>query len=103
MRPAGEVRTALLQAARDMVTLQALPPERGITLADMAVRACVGREAARRTVSDMRRAGALRIVAQRRVAYRNRPVAEYRPSESASPVVDQPWVDLSTCLSVWAR
>ena len=72
MRPAGEVRIALLKAAGELAT-----PERGATLLELAHRACVGVDAARITVKNMHRQGSLQIRGQRCVAYRNRPVAEY--------------------------
>lgn len=74
MRPAGEVRQALLQAAEDLTT-----QERSPTLLELAAKSQVGFMAARRTVDNMRRAGALAIVRTRKVDYRNRPVAEYSP------------------------
>lgn len=75
MRPAGEVRIALLQAAELLAT-----PERGPTLAELSEAACVGYDAAMATVKNMVRAGVLRIERPRKVAYRNRPVAEYVPA-----------------------
>ena len=72
MRPAGEVRAALLKAASDLHT-----PNQGPTLQELAARACVGYDAARRTVDNMCRSGALVIVRKRPVAYHSRPVAEY--------------------------
>jgi hypothetical protein len=74
MRKPGEERTALFKAACEMVT-----PERAPTLSELAGKACVGKDAARRTVDNMVRAGLLRIERLRRVEYRNRPVAEYVP------------------------
>lgn len=68
MRPAGEVRQALLVAAAEL---------QRPTLAELAARACVGYDSARHTVDNLRRAGRLRVLGWRRVAYRNRPVAEY--------------------------
>lgn len=76
MRPPGEIHQALLGAARELFT-----PERAPTLAELAQRAQVGRDAARRTVDNMKRHGALRQVRERRVTYRNRPVAEYAPPD----------------------
>lgn len=72
MRPAGEVRQALLQAALDLTTPDSAPTQR-----ELAEQAQVAYEVARGMVRDMNRGGALRIVRTRRVAYRNRPVAEY--------------------------
>jgi DNA-binding transcriptional regulator YhcF (GntR family) len=72
MRPAGEVRQALLKAARELRT-----DHKGPTLRELAQHSQVGLLAARQTVSHMCRAGVLQIARPRKVAYRNRPVAEY--------------------------
>lgn len=94
MRPAGEVRLALLNACSQLAT-----PERGATLRELAVRACVGFDAARSTVRDMKRAGQIRQARERRVDYRNRPVAEYEP---AMPSVGAAgFVDLGSVLRAW--
>jgi DNA-binding transcriptional regulator YhcF (GntR family) len=77
-RPAGEVRRALLQAAVALNMGDKAP-----TLRELARAACVGQTAARVAVSNMRRAGSLVIVRERRVAYRARPVAEYAPAAMA--------------------
>lgn len=93
MRPAGEVHQALLKAATELAS-----PERSPTQRELAVKAQVGHDAARRTVQNMRRAGHLVWVRDRRVPYRNKPVAEYAPpdvAEQLQPVV----VDV---LRVWA-
>lgn len=74
MRPAGEVRQALLDAALALTT-----PERSPTLAEMAAKAQVGRDAAMHTTKNMVRSRVLEIPRTRSVPYRNRPVAEYRP------------------------
>ena len=74
MRPAGEVRTALLAASVALTTATSSP-----TLHELACHSKVGFLAARRTVDHMRRAGQLAIVRTRIVSYRNRPVAEYCP------------------------
>ncbi|MDD2728307.1 hypothetical protein [Malikia sp.] len=74
MRPASEVRTALLQAVRHCHGLGQSP-----TLLELAHQAQVGVAAATHTVKNLRRAGLLQICGTRRVAYRNRPVAEYAP------------------------
>lgn len=76
MRPAGDSRLALLKAAADLTTATRSP-----TMRELVTRSCVGREAARKTVDNMKRAGLLVIVRTRRVEYRNRPVAEYAPKE----------------------
>jgi hypothetical protein len=94
MRPAGEVREALLDAVRTLAT-----PTRGPTLTELARKACVSQQAARRTVDNLCRSGVLTIPRTRKVLYRNRPVAEYAP---ASPS-DSPIVDLATLLAAWGR
>lgn len=95
MRPPGEIHQALLGAARELFT-----PERAPTLQEMAHRAQVGREVARRTVDNMKRHGALRKVRDRRVAYRNRPVAEYAPAELVDDN-NKGFVDLAVVISAW--
>ena len=101
MRPAGEIRQALIQAAHDLAH-----SGRGATLAEIADRSCVGLHAARNCVKNMRRSGALQIVGERRVEYRNRPVAEYAPAKVLSlqdvQVMSGPAV-LSNCMQSWTR
>ena len=75
MRPAGEVRQALLQAADALATAERAP-----TLAELAAGSGVGYDAAMATVKNMVRGGALCIARRRHVPYRNRPVAEYVPA-----------------------
>ncbi|ATA54568.1 hypothetical protein CKY39_16140 [Variovorax boronicumulans] len=85
MRPAGEVRMALLRAAHELATPDCAP-----TLREMAHRAQVGLKAARETVAHMRRGGTLCIARTRKVPYRNRPVAEYVPrAEAPEPGPDR--------------
>ncbi|UYL85470.1 hypothetical protein gp15 [Acidovorax phage Aval] len=50
----------------------------------------------------MRRAGVLRVVRQRRVDYRNRPVAEYVPA-GWMPAQDCPLQGLARVLTHWMR
>lgn len=95
MRPAGDVRLALLSACSQLAT-----PERGPTLREMAAVACVGVKAATHTIKHMNRAGQVRIARQRRVDYRNRPVAEYMPAIPA-PSDKAGFVDLAAVLQVW--
>lgn len=73
MRPAGDIRAALLRACIELSP----SGQQGATLRELAHRACVGLESARRTVANMTRAGQLCIAGRRCVSYRNRPVAEY--------------------------
>ncbi len=79
MRKAGDSRLALLKAAADLTTAARSP-----TMREMAARACVGRDAAKRTVDNMKRAGLVVVVRQRKVDYRNRPVDEYAPKEGVT-------------------
>ena len=97
MRPAGEVRQALLQACAALAV-----PGQGVTLREMAHEAKVGLLAARHTVSDMRRAGQIHKVRERTVAYRNRPVAEYVPATPASINPNRGCMSLANVLRVWA-
>lgn len=90
MRPVGEVREALFNAALVLTT-----PERAPTLLELAHHARVGYAAARRTVSNMCRAGVLEPVRDREVDYRHKPVKEYSPcrrrgvpSRSSCPLGD---------------
>ena len=76
MRPAGEVRQALLDAALALTT-----PERAPTQLELAMHAQVGFKAARFAVQNMVRSKALVIVRMRDVDYRARPVAEYCPAK----------------------
>lgn len=95
MRPAGEIRQVLLRAVSELAT-----PDRGPTLTELAHHAQVGEEAARRTVDNMKRHGHLRIVRTRKVAYRNRPVAEYGPAEPPNDG-GSGFVDLGGVMSAW--
>ncbi len=91
-RQAGEVRQALYSAAADLATADQAP-----TMREMAIKACVGFSSARRTVSNMVRAGQLHPVRMRRVPYRNKPVAEYVPVVHG----DSLGFDFKTLISVW--
>lgn len=95
MRPPSEVRQALLKAAADLTT-----PGRSPTLRELATEAKVGQTTARHVVNHMKRIGLLRIVRERVVDYRNRPVSEYAP---ASPRVEggQLGADLGNVLAAW--
>ena len=92
MRPAGEVSQALLQAAHALATAGG-----GATLRELSAKACVGTEAARRAVDNMKRQGRLHVVRTRRVTYRNRPVAEYAPAPLPSTRME-----LGQVFQVWA-
>lgn len=97
MRPAGEISQALIQAARDLAR-----DGRGATLAELAHRACVSRDAARDHVPKLKSRGHLQQVGERRVAYRNRPVAEYAPADDEIQVMSGAVV-LGSYLQSWAR
>ena len=88
------MRQALLNACTQLAT-----PDRGPTLREMAAVACVGLQAARETVKNMSRAGQLHRVRDRKVEYRNRPVAEYVPKAMLGD--DDGFVDLAQVLRVW--
>ncbi len=96
MRPAGEVREALLGAVRALVT-----PDKGPTLAELSQQANVSRGAALNTVKNLVRSGELTIPRTRKVLYRNRPVAEYEPAKP--PGANSSIVDLATLLAAWGR
>ncbi len=94
MRPAGDLRHALLKAAHDLRQQGQQP-----TLRDLAHHAQVGVEAATHTVKNLRRAGLLAVAGHRRVEYRNKPVAVYTPAEAAQ----QAFVDLAAVFTNWGH
>lgn len=91
MRPAGEIREALLNSCRGLVT-----PDRAPTLREIATHAQVGYDAARDTIANMKRHGVILQARERRVEYRNRPVHEYVPADMAQASAG--FVDLA---AVW--
>ncbi len=88
------VRRALLSAADRLAAADAAP-----TLRELARAAGVADWQARWAVHDLRRAGKLHIVRTRRVAYRNRPVAEYEPVSRTRAAAPCP---LRACMHAWA-
>lgn len=96
MRPPGEVRQALLDAARALTTDTTAP-----TLVELAARSQVGLTAATFTTKNMVRSGALVIVRERHVSYRNRPVAEYCTPDALPVAVCQPY-DSRPLMACWA-
>lgn len=78
MRPASDVRKALIGAVQELET-----EAKGPTMRELAAKACVGYTAARRTLDNLRRAGVLEIPRGRKVHYRNAKVAEYALSKMA--------------------
>lgn len=102
MRPSGEIRQALSGAASTMYWYEDAQL-RGPTLAELAEKACVGYDAARVCVSNMKRAGELAIVHERVVDYRNRPVAEYAPAAAVESQRADVFADLNQCMADWVR
>lgn len=112
MRPAGEIRQAILKATVDLIqeiseaSKEGGAPRKGATLAEIAARAAVARKDARVCISNCKRYGALEIVGERRVPNRNRPAAEYAPGARAD-LFDQAQASgaavLGTALQGWAR
>lgn len=93
MRPAGDIRHALLKAAHELKQQGHQP-----TLRDLAAHAQVGVQAATTTVKNLRRSGLLAVVGDRRVAYRNKPVAVYDVPEQQAP-----FVDLAAVITAWGH
>lgn len=102
MRPAGEVHLALLQAAHAHRRENAATGQ-GATLLELVHRSQVGYAVARALVPKLKSHGHLQIVGQRRVAYRNRPVAEYAPPQVTGSLEADRSVDLSNCMRSWTR
>ena len=103
MRPAGEASLAILQAAHT-IRRERAESGQGPTLAELVARSQVGYKAARATVSNLTRAGHLRIVGTCKVPDRNRPAAIYAPADPEPDLVSGPgWVDLGNCLQSWTR
>lgn len=96
MRPTGEIRQALFDAALALTT-----PERSPTMLELAHHAQVGYVAARRTVDNMRRAGVLVPVRPRVVDYRAKPVMEYCPRKRVDKAVRQTCA-LRDVISAWS-
>jgi hypothetical protein len=98
MRPAGEVRQALLKAAGELATPEAAP-----TLREIANKACVGYETAMHTVKNMTRSGELEVAGAKRVEYRNRPVAVYRPAGWNAGADGAGFMALGQLMALWRR
>lgn len=95
MRPAGDVRKALVDAVQ---------PAPGRTLQELADRACVGMDAARRTMDNLRRAGVVQRGPDKVVGYRNRPVATYLPAGYAAAAANDASINhLCAVLRAWGR
>lgn len=97
MRPAGDIRHALLRAAKDLQQ-----QDKPITMRAMAHHAQVGLDAARRTVDNMRRAQQLVPAGECPVAYRSRPVVVYKLPDQPQQDAPAPYVDLAAVFTAWA-
>lgn len=107
MRPRGEIRQAMCRAAAAVAAeCAALGRPVALTWLDLAHRAQVGREKARRTVCDMAAAGELHEVDRVRVPPARRPMVRYAPSAT---LAQQQWsatgwetpATLNTLLGQW--
>jgi hypothetical protein len=94
MRPRGEVREKLAEAARALVAERQTP----VTWRDLAEHACVGYDLARRTVTNMASAGELERVGT--VATGRRPQVTFAPPRPAPEPT--PHVPLQAAVSGWA-
>jgi hypothetical protein len=106
MRPAGEAHLAMLQAAH-AIRREYADSGRGATLQEMCHRAQVGYKVARALVPKLKERGQLQVVGERKVDYRNRPVAEYAPVDPKADKTDDDsapgMVVLSHCMADWVR
>lgn len=71
MRPAGDIRLALLEAVQERP---------GSTLRELAANAQVGVNAAKYSLANMKRSGCVRRGESRIVPHHNRPVATWFPA-----------------------
>lgn len=99
MRPPGEFSIAILSAA-ERLAHEVDGHRRGPTLQELAHAAQVATRDAMHTVKNLTRAGKLEPVAERKVTYRNRPVAEYAPRRERD---EEAYVDVAAVFSVWAQ
>jgi hypothetical protein len=96
MRPAGEIRRALREAAQALLA-ESAP---GVTWRDLAAHAAVGQQVARRTVVNMARAGELRRSGAKHVPGGRRPMTTYTlppPTPSVAPLA------LDALMRSWGR
>lgn len=105
MRPTGDTHQALMKAAEAIRTERA-ESGAGATLMELVHRSQVGYKAARAMVAKMKERGHLVQVGERRVDYRNRPVAEYAPAPERNEIecrFGEGWIALDRCVGGWAR
>jgi hypothetical protein len=98
VRPLGEVSQALLSAAAALYT-----PERAGTLAEIAAKAGVAAGAARTAVANLAKSEKLRIVRERKVEHRNRPVAEYAPAAVQPKAEAESVNELQRACALWVQ
>jgi hypothetical protein len=94
MRPRGEIRQVLSDAARQLYQEQG-----GATFRELAQLSCVGFSAANTTVKNMRTAGELRPVGTVNVPGSKRPMVRYAPAND-SAWITQP-LGLGDVMSRW--
>ncbi|HBJ99762.1 MAG TPA: hypothetical protein DDZ62_07155 [Delftia acidovorans] len=96
MRPAGDVRLALVQACERIHR----DTGQGAPTRELARQAGVGLKAATDTIKNLSRAGVLAKGGEQTVSYRNRPVALWIP-KAAAAANDCGNVGLAQALRVW--
>lgn len=100
MRPRGEIRAAVDAVISTAVPVAAPGQAVGVTWRDVAELACVGFDAARRTVDNIVAAGELIVVGHRRVPGVNRPMNVLaRPGAAPATPEPSPFDALARC---WA-
>lgn len=99
MRPRGEIRVALTEAAQALAKAGAS----AATWRDMAQRAGVGYQAARQTVERMALHGDLRRAGEVRVPHSRRPMALYAPADRVAHAEPCPVGGLSGVANAWVR
>lgn len=80
MRPRGEVRQVLASAVTELAAVPGPDGRRGCTWRDVAARACVGWDAARKTLENMASAGEVTRIGTRPVPGSRRPMTLYAPA-----------------------
>ncbi|MBY0455243.1 MAG: hypothetical protein K2Q11_10245 [Burkholderiaceae bacterium] len=99
MRPSGEVRAALQAACEKLAQ-----PDQGVTMREMAAAACVGVDAARRTVDNMRRAGQIAVVGKRLSTHCDKPVLQYALVKPCPALAQSDGcIGLAQTMGVWQR
>jgi hypothetical protein len=102
MRPAGDCHKALLLAAAAL-KIERAKSGQGATLLELVHRSQVGYKVARALVPKLTDRGYLQKVGERRVHYRNRPVAEYAPVAHGPIASDDGPVALAHAVRSWVE